>query len=337
MTSNIRSYVEAANALLTDPERNRTVGAGPVRFELYHFALSLCSQKVRAVLAEKGAGYAAHDINLSLPHLANYDPAYVRLRILGGQGQRLVGGYTGRSSTETEGLDPAVVPTLVDFEERRVYVDSLRICRHVDAVVDNGTDLVPASIGAEVERELAIVDGMPHVAILYGAHPDVDFRPERLRQALAGVHDRKIAKIEQARSAAADDPALGKAFDAKLRKERAGKAFVGSPDRMRRALTEMLDTVAALERRLQDGREWICGATLTMADVFWAVSLFRLKWIGLSFAWEGGHRLHETPNPRVQAYGRRLFERPTFREAVIDWPLTPRTEFVQDHYADRTP
>ncbi len=76
MTENLDDLVAAANAPLTDPEMNRIVGTGTPRFELYHFALSLCSQKVRACLAEKNATFVAHDINLQMPLLGNYDPGY---------------------------------------------------------------------------------------------------------------------------------------------------------------------------------------------------------------------------------------------------------------------
>ena len=104
------------------------VGDGTPRFELYHFALSLCSQKVRATLAEKAVAYSAHDINLSMPLLGNYDPAYVRLRLAANPNAELAIGYTGRSSVETEGFDPAVVPTLVDHHGACVIADSVRIC-----------------------------------------------------------------------------------------------------------------------------------------------------------------------------------------------------------------
>ena len=40
----LQRLLDAANAPLTDPARQRTVGPAPARYELYHFALSLCSQ-----------------------------------------------------------------------------------------------------------------------------------------------------------------------------------------------------------------------------------------------------------------------------------------------------
>ncbi len=334
MTHTLSELVLAANSPLTDPEMNRTVGSGEPRFELYHFALSLCSQKVRACLSEKGASYIAHDINLQLPQLGNYDPAYFRLRMTGNPGAGLATGYTGRSSVTTEGFDPAVVPTLVDHVAGEVIVDSAAICRHIDRVVQPARSLVPPDLDACISREIEIVDGTPHVAALYGAHPDGDFRPERLRKGMPGVHDRKIAKIRQARDMVEQDPELAAAFDAKIAKEEAGRAFVHSPDRMRDAIREMVEIVGALNERFEDGRAWICGDRFTLADVVWAVSLFRMKWLGMSFLWDGGSNLNATARPLVASYGRKLFDRPAFRAAAIDWPGVPRSEYVEDHYRE---
>ncbi|MEM1414089.1 MAG: glutathione S-transferase [Myxococcota bacterium] len=324
MTS-LRELVDATNAPLMDPVRNRTIGTSPPRYELYHFALSLCSQKVRLVLAETGADYAAHDINLSLPSLANYEPAYVRLRLEGRGEAPLVSGYTGGSSTTTEGFDPAVVPTLVDLEREEVVVDSLRICRHVDR--EAGGALVPDTLRDAIVRELDLVDRTPHVALFYGAHPDADVRPERLRKGMPGVHDRKIAKLRMARERAAGDALLEAAYDAKIAKEEAARGFVGTPERMRAALAETLELVGGLEGRLGEG-PFLFGARYTLADVFWAVSLHRLRWLGMAFAWEGGHALHGETRPRVGAYVSRLVARPAFRAACIEWPLMPPSEHL---------
>ncbi len=332
MTIDLEELVAGANAPLTDVEMNRTVGTESPRFELYHFAFSLCSQKVRACLAEKNAGYIAHDINLQMPQLGNYDPGYVRLRLAARSGAGFATGYTGRSSVGTEGFDPAVVPTLVDHEAGMVIVDSVAICRHIDQVTQMQGALVAPDLADDVARELAIVDATPHVAVLYGAHPDMDFRPERLRKGMAGVHDRKIQKIKTAREMVLAEPALIAAYDAKIAKEEAGRDYVATPDLMRASVNQIVSIVADLETRFADQREWICGDRFTLSDVVWAVSLFRLKWLGMSFLWEGGHQLNAKSQPRVEAYTARLFERPAFRAAAVDWPGIARSDHVSEHY-----
>ena len=334
----LADYVAAANAPLTDPARNRQIGSGSSRFELYHFALSVCSHKVRTCLMEKGAPFMSHDIGILPPNLENYHPDYVRLRMQGGKGREMVAGYSGRSSTGSEGFDPCVVPTLVDHEDGKVIIDSVAICAHIDRAWEGGTNLIPSRLKAEIDREIAIVDGATHPAILYGAHPDGDFRPKMLQKNMPGAHDYKIMKLMEGRSLSVGHPRLIAAYDAKIRKEAAAKNYVGSPDLMRTATDEAVQAVAALDERLADGRTWVCGEDYTMADIQWSVSLFRLKWLGMGFAWEGGHKLNRDLREHVGAYADRLFARQSFRDAVIYWPGNPPSEFVQEFYeADDAP
>ena len=182
--------------------------------------------------------------------------------------------------------------------------------------------------------EIAVVDGTPHVAVLYGAHPDGDFRPQKIRQGMAGIHDRKITKLSDARSQVLSDAQLVAAFDAKIAKESAARTFVATADMMRDAVCEINRIVASLDGRIQDRRTWVCGDAFTMADIMWAVSLFRLKWLGMGFCWQGAHALNNTPRPQVAAYAKRLFDRPSFRDAVIHWPGVPQSEFVSEFYSD---
>lgn len=328
----LQDYVRAANAPLIDPDRNKQIGGASSRFELYHFALSVCSHKVRTCLIEKGAPFLSHDINILPPLLENYHPDYVRLRMQGGRGRDMVSGYTGRSSTASEGFDPAVVPTLVDHEEGQVYVDSVAICEHIDQAWQNGQNLVPQRLRAEIEREIAIIDATPHVAVLYGAHPDGDFRPEILRTSMPGAHDFKIMKLMEGRSLAVGHPRLTGAYDAKIQKEAAARHYVRTPEMMRAATTEIVEIVAALAGRLADDRTWICGDEFTLADIMWAVSLWRLKWLGMAFTWEGNHALNPELHTRVADYAKRLFERPSFQEGVIHWPGNPPSEYVSEYY-----
>lgn len=328
----IRQYVADANQVLTDPDLNRQIGTGFPRFEVYHFGLSVCSQKVRMALFEKGAPFNSHDVNIFPPVNQNYHPHYVRLRLQGGRGRDLVGGYTGRSSTTTEGFDPCVVPTVVDLETEEVLVDSAKICAHIDRVYEGGTELVPARLKSEIEREIAIVDGTPHVAVLYGAHPDGDFRPKNVRGVMPGMHDRKIMKLMEGRSLSVGHPRLVAAYDAKIRKEAAAKNYIATGEMMRSATAEIVDIVAALDSRLADGRTWVCGDAFTMADIQWAISLWRIKWLGMGFAWTGKHSLNGTERPHVAAYAERLFSRPSFEDAILRWPTNPPSEYVMDHY-----
>jgi hydroxyquinol 1,2-dioxygenase len=328
-TAALSDMVRAANAHLADPALNRVVGAAAApHFELYHFGLSLCSYKLRLALAEKGIPYRSHDIGILPPVMANYQPDYVRLRLSALPGGRLVDGYSGRSAVTSEGFDPCAVPTLVDHEAGRVLVDSRAILEHLDEGGD-GPELIPARHRREIQRQMAIVDATPHVAVLYGAHPDGDFRPKILRESMPGIHDNKIMRLMEARSLAVGDPALTTAYDAKIRKEAAAKAFLRDPVLMRGALTEIDRLIGQLETDLAHGGDWLIGERYSTADLVWTASLYRLAWLGMAFLWEGGDP-RGSKRPAVKAYVARLLARPSVREAIIDWPGHPASEFVQD-------
>jgi 2,5-dichlorohydroquinone reductive dechlorinase len=335
--TSLKVLVEAANARYTDPERNEVVNgeAGETpRFELYHFSLSLCSQKLRTVLDEKRVGYCSHDINILPPGMENYYPEYVRLRLEGGRDLlgHMVAGYTGRSSTETEGFDPLVVPTLVDHDAGRVLVNSKRMCLYLDSEVATGTDLVPKAVAADVLRQVDIVDRTPHPAVLYGVHPDgADGRPDFIKEGMQGIHDRKIAEARLNSAEAGSDPVVMSAYEHKISKEAAAKRHVHDETKMRASVQEFKDLCTQLEQDLgSTGGEWLIGDRFTLADVFWAVSLFRMQWLGLGYIWRAADR---TVLPRLDAYTRRLFVRPSVQRALIHWPRTPQSPHVREYYA----
>lgn len=172
------------------------------------------------------------------------------------------------------------------------------------------------------------------MAVLYGAHPDGDFRPKMLQKNMPGVHDYKIMKLMEARSLSVGHPKLIAAFDAKIRKEASAKTYVATAELMRDATGEIITIIADLESRLSDGRTWISGDAFTMADIQWAVSLFRLKWLGMAFAWAGDHPLNDRHHRHVASYAKRLFDRPSFRDAVIYWPGNPPSEYVMEFYEE---
>lgn len=335
--TNVRALVDAVNVHYTDPERNLVIngaaGTQP-RFELYHFCLSLCSHKLRTVMNEKAISYMSHDINILPPGMEHYIPEYVRLRMAGGKAlgltDHLVDGYTGRSATETEGFDPLVVPTLIDHEAGKILVNSKRMCLYLDDVVDTGTKLVPDDIADAVIRQVDIVDRSPHPAVLYGAHPDGDGRPGFIQKDMPGIHDRKIAEARMNLKRAGDDPLIVSAYEHKIMKEAAAKQHVLTETKMRASVKEFKDVVEDLERDLKAaGGTWLFDERFTLADVFWAVSLFRMQWLGLGYMWKTDDGV---VLPRVYEYTRRLFVRPSFQHAVVHWPGNPPSPHVMEYY-----
>jgi 2,5-dichlorohydroquinone reductive dechlorinase len=330
MTLSFSDLVQHANeALEVPPETHFANGSGKPRFEAYFATFSVCSHKVRAVLAEKKIPHIAHVMRLfaradSIPD--NYLPGYVRMRLQGAPDARLVGAYTGQSSVESEGFDPCVVPTLVDHLHQRVVVDSAVICEYLDREAEQGQLLVPAALSSEISRQIKLVDQAPHVAVLYGKNPHGDTRPESIAKPIEGVHDRKIAYLKAAKAMVPDEPALIAAYNAKIKKEESAKGFIYERDQMLDAHLRMREHVSALQQQLAThSGTWVLGDTYTMADIMWSVSLFRLKWLGLGHLWEA-----DSANARVAQYVEQAFMRPSFRQAVIDFPMsTPPTPHIE--------
>lgn len=321
--SDFKSIVSAANHQLGNNSRNRFIGEarnGDVRFELYHSGPSLCSHKVRTVMAEKKIAHRSHDMNIMPDGKAvpeNYRPTYVRMRLLGNESESFVNGYTGESSVSGQGLDPCVVPTLVDHEKERVIVDSTRICEYLESEVDTGTQLIPDGMYDAIVQQDAIVDRAPHVAILYGAHPEKDIRPAGLATNLKGVQQRKISALNEMLNQLDPEDPLVQAYTAKIAKELGSEKFVHDADSMRRAYAEMAAHADALESQLKThAGDWVFGDQFTLADVMWTVSLYRVYWLGL-----GDTLTAESGRPRVAAYIERAFKRPSFVFAVVDWPF----------------
>ena len=70
------------------------------------------------------------------------------------------------------------------------------------------------------------------------------------------------------------------------------------------------------------------GDRFTMADLFWACSLYRIPWLGMGYIFES----EDSPqySPELSAYNKRLMARPSFRSAVLDWPMHPPSDHTPE-------
>jgi len=336
--ADFKSLVETARAELDGATKIiRPRGDNIPRFELFHTALSICSQKVRTVLAEKQLDYVSRE--MTTPTMAgiggsdqiadNYKPGYVRLRIFAG-GDRLMNnlatGHRLRTSTQSEGFDACVVPTLVDHEAERVVVDSYEICAYIDAALPETNPLVPQDRDAAdaVMQQVRVVDGIPHPGQLYAFHP-IDPRPDFLKKAMNGIYDRKCAMLERMIAENADDEALVAAYRAKISREQGGKLLQHDPDFLAGIIEEFEAYIGNLNTRLAShSGPWVCGKAFTLADCVWGVSLFRMHWLGHAYLWRD--------YPLVKAYAERCYQRRSIWEDTINWPApvppSPHTEEV---------
>lgn len=286
------------------------------RFELFHAANSICSQKVRAVLAFHAVPYTER--TLKIAEGQTYLPSHVRLRMIGcGKiSATLASHHSGSTSASSSGCDAAVVPTLIDWASGDVIVDSKRICQYIDDQSAGPGNLRPEGLEAEIDVELAIVDNLPNYQMLVGRRPDGGATPTMNMG--GGGSDFSLGKVERCRKYLkqhADDPVLVAAYTAKLNKEQDAAETLFSPTSMQQAYGKAEAVCAGLEAKLaRRACTWLFGQTLTMADLFWAVELLRMKNLGAGSFWENGKL------PNLAHYFRKCEGQPAIRAAIIDWP-----------------
>jgi len=255
---------------------------------VYHFPLSLCSQKVRQALDEKGLPWRSHIVQL--PLYEQYDPYYVRMN------------------------PRCVVPTLV--VDGRVTTDSENIIRQVDRSFE-GPQLVPegAAERAAMERFLGLADGLFMEVLTYGEIPGAR-KPLLIRRGGKNSHQHKLELLAARILEHGDEPALLRAYTKKRELVAQTIAAMGSEAGIDAVVQDTEETVAVLAAQLSEGPfadgGWLCGDAFSLADLEWGVVLFRLRWIGL------GPRLWGE-RPAVARYAERLFARPGFRTGVLRW------------------
>ncbi len=319
MTGNLQTLVADARAAMnSEGTRIGPYGDDAPRFELFSAASSVCSQKVRAVLAHHGLAYRSHMVNLFGG--GTYLPAYVRLRVIGcdDMGAALVSRHSGSTSVSFGGgCDAAVVPTLIDWQTGQIVVDSKRICEHVDATVEEtSTPLRPASLTARIDTEINIIDNLPNYQMMAGLPPEQDLRPEALRgKTGVAFAMSKVDRCDRYLAEHADEEGLVRAYTAKRAKELDAAQQLFSEGAMREAYAKAEAACDELERKLKDASSvWLVADQVTMADVYWGVEFTRLKNLGADVFWNDGAR------PALAAYAERTRELAAIRQAVVDWP-----------------
>ena len=294
----------ASQALGSDRTVIGDASAGEPRFELFHASNSICSQKVRAVLAHHGIAYVSHSMNLFTGDA--YLPEYVRLRMAGcaRHGGALVERHTG-STAASQGCDPVVVPTLVDLEANAVIVDSKAICHYLDRQVGAQRSLVPPFLAEAIEAELAVVDEFPNYQLLMGRmaarnRPGVEAEFSR----------RKVAWCDQRLAENAHDAVLVAAYSAKRAKELWAADHLFSASAMAIAQARLSAALKCLEERVAKCLEpFLFGEEPTLADLFWGIELLRVENLG-----------HPLSSPNVSEYALTTSALPALRKAVLEWP-----------------
>lgn len=294
----------------------RIGGSDAPRFELFHGANSICSQKVRVVLAHHAIPYVSHAMQIFTGE--TYLPAHVRLRMIGCDrlGLPLVTAHKGSTSVSSGGCDPAVVPTLIDWQLGSVMVDSARICDALDGLVTEADRLRPDSLRHEIDAEIAIVDNLPNYQMLAGRPPGEDTRPATRRGKDGAEFARgKVDRCDHYIAQFAGDPVMVAAYGAKRMKEADAAQGLFTLEAMQAAYDKAAAACRALDARLgARTTPWMFGDRLMMADLFWCVELLRIDNMGASAIWEDAGLRH------VEAFLHAGQALPAIRSAISEWP-----------------
>ena len=237
---------------------------------LYNIPPSLCSQKVRLALVEKGVAFKNRWVDIG-PTAENYQPWYVKLN------------------------PKCVVPTLVDGD--KVITDSFVIMRYV-AEHFEGPALIPTD---PTDR-----DRMEH---WYALAESLDFR----LFTFASVNKRMTGfglkmKVKKLRAYAKKYPQLRTAYEAKIQDMTGLKKQSHDPAVAQKQRAHLEREFDALNELLAQ-QPFIAGATYSLADVIWTVSLTRLSFLKQDALIEA--------RPHLLTYYQRMQARPSYEAATL--------------------
>lgn len=212
---------------------------------LYHFPVSLSSQKVRLALAEKGVQFESRIINIGKGH-ENFKPWYMRLNPRG------------------------VVPTL--YHKGKIICDSRTIVFYIEKTFVQGPLLVPhdkfekqhMDYWIKKQEELPIRElTFSRIPGFSGKFIKEDF--EDRRQRLKDYSQR--------------NPDLAQLYQQKLRDAERCSQDIHFED-LSLIYHSIHTTLDDLNLSLSQ-RKWIAGSSYSLADVCWTVILARFDMLGL--------------------------------------------------------
>ena len=263
---------------------------------LYHFPLSLDSQKVRQGLEELGVQWQSHPILLSANQ--QFSSSYVRIN------------------------SRCVVPTLVI--DGKVTTDTINIL-----------DLLAARFGPAnrcfqtSEEEKALVNdwvdkaaGLFIEVLTYG-HVEGVKKPFPLGNASDSgrSHQDKVDLLSGLIETHIKDPMLKAAYEKKRAVIEATKEAMVMPGQMSAIVNATRVEIEDLAHQLASGQfadgGWLASDAFSLADVQWGAVLYRLKWVGLQpLLWD--------EDSIISAYAERLFARASFQTGVVQWSRVGR-------------
>jgi glutathione S-transferase len=207
--------------------------------ELYDASGSLCSQKVKLVLAEKKLEWKNHSLNLLT--FENLQPSYLRLNPKG------------------------VVPTLI--HDGKVVTDSAVIIRYLDEQFPYPL-LTPAEplLQEKMKGWINLQNQFPMRELMYGNYRGIE-----------GVLLRRSVQIKQKLlpQLIQENPELKEHYEVKLNDVRQWNSSIQDMNEIATINAKIEPMLAQLEEQLSQ-TDWLCGTTYSLADAVWTAVLNRL-------------------------------------------------------------
>ncbi|XP_059182949.1 ganglioside-induced differentiation-associated protein 1 isoform X2 [Centropristis striata] len=304
-SENIPESQDEKTALIeTDPEHDVHQECATVakqsesKLTLYHWTQSFNSQKVRLAIAEKGLRCEEYDV--SLPLSEHNEPWFMHLNPTG------------------------EVPVLVHDEN--VICDPTQIMDYLEQRFNDETPKLIPEEGStyyhRVQHYRELLDSLQMDAYTHGCilHPEITVDSHIPAYAATCIRTQIGNTQTELKKLAEENPELKDAYIAKQRRLKS-KLFDHDNMKYLKKLLDELESVmdqveTELQRRVEETPEegsqpWLCGDFFSMADVSLAVTLHRLKFLGLSRRfWGNGNRVN------LETYYERVVERPAFRRVL---------------------
>ncbi|XP_060950154.1 ganglioside-induced differentiation-associated protein 1 [Limanda limanda] len=265
------------------------------KLTLYHWTQSFNSQKVRLAIAEKGLHCQEYDV--SLPLSEHNEPWFMRLNPTG------------------------EVPVLV--HDDNVICDPTQIVDYLEQNFnDEGTPKLVPEEGStyyhRVQHYRELLDSLQMDAYTHGCilHPEITVDSHIPAYAASRIRTQIGNTQSELKKLAEQNPELKDAYVAKQRRIKSKLFDHDNMKYLKKLLDELEGVMDQVETELQRREEetpeegtqsWLCGDFFSMADISLAVTLHRLKFLGLSRRyWGNSNRVN------LETYYERVVERPAF-------------------------
>ena len=255
---------------------------------LFHYDGAPCAQRVRFALHEKGL-VRGREVTFDADDAAScaaQNGAWVSRQVSLVKKEHLTEAYSQ--------IQPnLVVPALV--HDGRLHIESMEIIEYLDEAF-GGTPLVPKQDGAVMEDAVALTN--------LGKELHRSIRFVTFRWGLRGLARLSKKDEQQLRDLLKNGNDAEQLVDFYQ-----GYDNQSIPEAVYEEHLEKLNTAFRdHEQRLSDGRNFLTGDDLTMADVIWAMKTLRLTECDYPF---------EQCFPRYFAWFQRISQRPSFSEGVM--------------------